>query len=65
LKDSIHRTFLSATAESVAMTRRLAEAGIPSDDLHFVFIGDPFTPGGVWQHLEAKGVRELRLPDQR
>jgi hypothetical protein len=42
----------SATAESIAMSR-LAEAGIPSEDLHFVFIGDPSTPGGVWQHLEA------------
>lgn len=42
----------SATAESIAMTR-LAEAGIPSSDLHFVFIGDPSTPGGIWLHLEA------------
>ncbi|HEU4362020.1 MAG TPA: PE-PPE domain-containing protein [Mycobacterium sp.] len=42
----------SATAESIAMTR-LAAAGIPSNDLHFVFIGDPSTPDGVWQHLEA------------
>ncbi|WP_230987212.1 PE-PPE domain-containing protein [Mycolicibacter heraklionensis] len=42
----------SATAESIAMTR-LAEAGIPSDALHFVFIGDPSTPTGIWQHLEA------------
>jgi PE-PPE domain len=40
----------SATAESVAMTR-LEEAGIPSDDLHFVFIGDPSLPGGVWPNL--------------
>src|SRR5947209_13034616 len=30
----------SATAESIAMTR-LEEAGIPTQDLHFVFIGDP------------------------
>ncbi|MGA8329744.1 MAG: PE-PPE domain-containing protein, partial [Mycobacterium sp.] len=30
----------SATAESIAMTR-LDEAGIPQDDLHFVFLGDP------------------------
>ncbi|MEO6793322.1 MAG: PE-PPE domain-containing protein [Mycobacterium sp.] len=42
----------SATAESIAMTR-LAEAGIPSEYLHFVFIGDPSTPDGIWQHLEA------------
>jgi hypothetical protein len=42
----------SATAESIAMSR-LAAAGIPSDDLHFVFIGDPSTPDGVWQYLEA------------
>jgi hypothetical protein len=43
----------SATAESIAMTR-LADAGIPSDDLHFVFIGDPSTPvTGVWSNLEA------------
>jgi hypothetical protein len=42
----------SATAESIAMAR-LAEAGIPRDSLHFVFIGDPSTPGGIWQHLEA------------
>jgi hypothetical protein len=43
----------SATAESIAMTR-LEEAGIPSSDLHFVFIGDPSTPvTGVWSNLEA------------
>jgi hypothetical protein len=43
----------SATAESIAMTR-LEEAGIPSGDLHFVFIGDPSTPvTGVWPNLEA------------
>jgi PE-PPE domain len=42
----------SATAESIAMSR-LEEAGIPSDDLHFVFIGDPSTPGGLWPNLEA------------
>ena len=42
----------SATAESIAMTR-LAEAGIPLDSLHFVFIGDPSTPDGIWQHFEA------------
>ncbi|MEB3034070.1 PE-PPE domain-containing protein [[Mycobacterium] nativiensis] len=42
----------SATAESIAMTR-LAELGIPSDALHFVFIGDPSTPDGIWQHIQA------------
>ena len=41
----------SATAESIAMTQ-LAADGIPSDDLHFVFIGDPSLPGGVWPNLE-------------
>src|SRR5271154_6243428 len=41
----------SATAESIAMTR-LEEAGIPSADLHFVFIGDPSLPGGLWPNLE-------------
>ncbi|MGB3335472.1 MAG: PE-PPE domain-containing protein [Mycobacterium sp.] len=51
----------SATAESIAMTR-LAEAGIPSDALHFVFIGDPSTPAGIWQHLEA-AVEALLGPD--
>ncbi|MEB3019785.1 PE-PPE domain-containing protein [[Mycobacterium] crassicus] len=42
----------SATAESMAMTQ-LAAAGIPTDALHFVFIGNPSAPNGVWQHLEA------------
>ncbi|MGB5798442.1 MAG: PE-PPE domain-containing protein [Mycolicibacter algericus] len=42
----------SATAASIAMSR-LAEAGIPADSLHFVFIGDPSAPDGVWQYLEA------------
>ncbi len=32
---------------------RLAEAGISPNDLHFVFIGDPSTPGGVWPNLQA------------
>ena len=36
----------SAAAESIAMTR-LAQDGIPSADLHFVFIGDPSLPGGI------------------
>jgi hypothetical protein len=40
----------SATAESIAMSR-LEEAGIPSDDLHFVFIGDPSLPDGLWPNL--------------
>jgi hypothetical protein len=40
----------SATAESIAMTR-LEDAGIPSDYLHFVFIGDPSLPEGVWPNL--------------
>jgi PE-PPE domain-containing protein len=43
----------SATAESIAMTR-LEEAGIPSADLHFVFIGDPSLPvTGIWSNLVA------------
>jgi PE-PPE domain len=43
----------SATAESIAMTQLQAD-GIPSDDLHFVFIGDPSTPvTGAWSNLEA------------
>jgi hypothetical protein len=41
----------SATAESIAMTQLQAD-GIPSDDLHFVFIGDPSLPGGIWPSLE-------------
>jgi PE-PPE domain len=41
----------SATAESIAMTQ-LAQDGIPSDELHFVFIGDPSTPGGISPNLE-------------
>jgi PE-PPE domain len=41
----------SATAESIAMSRLEAD-GIPSDDLHFVFIGDPSLPGGIWPNLE-------------
>ena len=44
----------SATAESIAMTQ-LEEDGIPSADLHFVFIGDPSLPGGAWPNL----VRDL------
>ena len=41
----------SATADSIAMTQ-LEAYGIPSDDLHFVFIGDPSLPGGIWPNLE-------------
>ena len=45
----------SATAESIAMTQLEAD-GIPSDDLHFVFIGDPsLLPDGVWPNLVADG----------
>ena len=40
----------SATAESIAMSR-LEAAGIPSTDLHFVFIGDPSLPDGIWPNL--------------
>jgi PE-PPE domain-containing protein len=40
----------SATAESIAMTQ-LAQDGIPSADLHFVFIGDPSLPGGIGPNL--------------
>jgi hypothetical protein len=42
----------SATAESIAMSQLQAD-GIPSDDLHFVFIGDPSTPvTGEWLNLQ-------------
>lgn len=41
-----------ATAGSIAMTR-LDEAGIPSDEVHFVFIGNPAAPDGVLSNLEA------------
>jgi hypothetical protein len=41
----------SATAESIAMTQLQAD-GIPSADLHFVFIGDPsLADTGVWPNL--------------
>jgi hypothetical protein len=42
----------SAAAESVAMTQ-LAQDGIPSADLHFVFIGDPSLPSGIGPNLMA------------
>ena len=41
----------SATAESIAMSRLEAD-GIPSSDLHFVFIGDPsLADTGIWPNL--------------
>lgn len=41
----------SATAESIAMTQ-LEAAGIPSQDLHFVFIGDPsLADTGTWPNI--------------
>ena len=40
----------SATAESIAMSQLEAD-GIPSADLHFVFIGDPSLAAGVWPNL--------------
>ena len=40
----------SAAAESLAMTQ-LAQDGIPSADLHFVFIGDPALPTGIGPNL--------------
>jgi hypothetical protein len=41
----------SATAESIAMSQLEAD-GIPSQDLHFVFIGDPsLADTGVWPNL--------------
>jgi len=43
----------SASAESIAMSRLEAD-GIPSDDLHFVFIGDPSTPvTGEWLDMQS------------
>jgi PE-PPE domain len=42
----------SAAAESIAMTQ-LAQDGIPSADLHFVFIGDPSLPTGIGPNLAA------------
>ena len=40
----------SAAAESIAMSQ-LAKDGIPSADLHFVFIGDPALPSGIGPNL--------------
>lgn len=42
----------SAAADGIAMAR-LADAGIPNDDLHFVLLGDPSLPGGAWPNLDA------------
>ncbi len=43
----------SATAESIAMTQLQAD-GIPTQDLHFVFIGDPsLADTGLWPNLVA------------
>ncbi|MBS9534118.1 PE-PPE domain-containing protein [Mycobacterium sp. M1] len=42
----------SATAASIAM-ERLDALGIDHNALHFVFIGDPSAPTGVWQGIEA------------
>lgn len=41
-----------AAVGSVAMTR-LAEAGVPSELLHFVFIGSPDTADGIWPNVLA------------
>lgn len=41
-----------AAVGSIAMTR-LAEAGVPSELLHFVFIGDPATADGIWPNVVA------------
>jgi PE-PPE domain len=40
-----------AEAESLAMTQ-LAHDGVPSAELHFVFIGDPSAPDGIWANVE-------------
>jgi PE-PPE domain len=40
-----------AEAESLAMTQ-LAADGVPADELHFVFIGDPSAPDGIWANVE-------------
>jgi hypothetical protein len=48
----------SVGAESVAMTQ-LADAGIPSDDLHFVFIGDPDLAGGAYPNIDADLIASL------
>ncbi|ORW63612.1 hypothetical protein AWC24_01365 [Mycolicibacter senuensis] len=40
-----------ATAVTIAMSQ-LAHNGIDSDAVHFVTIGDPYTPNGILSHLE-------------
>lgn len=54
-----------AEAGSIAMTQ-LADAGIPSDELHFVFIGDPpprteygLTWGRTWTRCSVPATRTL------
>ncbi len=47
-----------ADVDSIAMTR-LTEAGIPSQDLHFVFIGDPALAGGLLPNIEADLLASL------
>lgn len=42
----------SAAAESIAMSR-LADAGIPTDSVYFVSIGNPTTPDGMWPNLDV------------
>ncbi|WP_286134814.1 PE-PPE domain-containing protein [Mycobacterium sp. UM_Kg1] len=41
-----------AAVGSIAMTQ-LAEAGVPSELLHFVFIGSPATADGIWPNILA------------
>lgn len=41
----------SAAAESIAMDR-LEDDGIDSDSVHFVSIGDPTVPDGMWPNLD-------------
>lgn len=41
----------SAAAESIAMSH-LADDGIPTNSVHFVSIGDPTVPDGLWQNLD-------------
>ena len=50
----------SATAESIAMSRLEAD-GIPSADLHFVFIGDPsLADTGAWPNLVPDMDSDIR-----
>lgn len=50
-----------AAVGSVAMTQ-LAAAGVPSDVLHFVFIGSPATEDGIWPNVVA-GLEAVFGPD--